>query len=63
MSFYEAGSDMRAYAKELGRLAKKMPFVHERCAEEAAPGILPKKYMIALDLDTRLRQQQGRNRQ
>lgn len=58
VSFYKAGSDMDAYAKELGRLAKNVAFVHETCAEEAAPDTLPKKYIVALDLNARLRQQQ-----
>ncbi len=49
---------MAAYTKELGRLAKKVPFIHEHCAKAAEPGTLPERYMVALDLDTRLRQQQ-----
>lgn len=53
--FYEAGSSMTAYAEELGRLAKKVPFVHERCKEAAAPGTLPERFIVALDLDARLR--------
>ena len=60
VSFYRTDSDMDAYAKELGRLAKQVAFVHEACAENAAPGTLPKKCVIALDLNTRLRQQQRR---
>ena len=56
--FYEAGSSMKEYAKWLAALAKRVPFVHERCAETAAPGTLPEKYVLALDLDSRLRQQQ-----
>lgn len=63
VSFYRTDSDMgAAYAKELGRLAKQVAFVHEACADDAEPGTLPKKYMIALDLDTRLRQQQRKGR-
>ena len=51
---------MGAYAKELGHLAKTVPFMHEACAEAAAPGTLPEKYIVALDLNSRLRQQQSR---
>jgi len=52
---------MVAYHKWLADLAKKWPFVHERCKEAAAPGTLPERFMVALDLDTRLRltQQKG----
>lgn len=60
VSFFKTGSDIKAYAKELGRLAKKVAFVHETCAENAAPGTLPEKCIIALDLATRLRHQQRR---
>lgn len=46
---------MTAYRKELERLARKVPFIHERCQEAAAPGTLPEKHIVALDLDARLR--------
>lgn len=52
---------MKEYAKWLAALTKRVPFVHKRCAETAAPGTLPEKYILALDLDTRLRQQQRRS--
>ena len=56
--FYESGTPMVAYEKELARLAKKLPFIHERCKEAAAPGTLPERFITALDLDARLRHQQ-----
>lgn len=61
--FYQAGTPMATYEKELARLAKKVPFVHERCKEAAAPGTLPEPHIVALDLDTRLRLQQRGGRQ
>ena len=59
--FYEAGSSMDTYHKWLAALAKRIAFVHERCREAAAPGTLPRAYIVALDLDARLRltQQKG----
>ena len=56
MSFYKAGSDMAAYAKELGRLAKKVPFVHEDCYDQSDPK--PRGVLIALNLGKRLKWQQ-----
>ena len=60
--FYKTSTNMAVYAKELGRLAKKVSFVHERCVETAAPGTLPERHIVALDLDTRLRLQQRKRR-
>lgn len=51
---------MGAYAKELVKLAKRVPFIHEACAEDAEPGTLPQPHVIALNLDIRLRAQQAR---
>ncbi len=59
--FYRTTSDMGAYAKELAKLAKKVPFVHEACAKAAEPDTLPERYIVALDLDARLRLQQRRS--
>lgn len=58
--FYRTTSDMKAYAKVLAKLAKKVAFVHEACAETAEPGTLPRPHIVALSLDTRLRAQQAR---
>jgi hypothetical protein len=52
---------MALYEKWLAALAKKTAFVHEACAEAAEPGTLPKKYVVAQNLDIRLRQQQRRS--
>lgn len=54
--FYRTTPDgMALYEKWLAKLAKKVPFVHGHCAETAASGTLPEKYIIALDLNARLR--------
>jgi hypothetical protein len=58
--FYRTIYDMGAYAKWLAKLNKTLPFVHEACAKAAEPSTLPEKYIVALNLDTRVRQQQGR---
>lgn len=58
--FYRTTSDMGAYAKWLGALAKRIPFVHKACADKAEPGTLSQPYIVALDLDARLRLQQVR---
>jgi hypothetical protein len=58
--FYRTTSDMEVYAKWLAKLAKKVAFVHEACAEAAEPGTLPEKYIVAQDLNARLRLQQAR---
>ncbi len=60
--FYNTDTPMPVYIKELGRLAKTVPFVHEACAEDAEPGTLPPVHMVAADLDSRLRQQQRRGK-
>ena len=60
--FYHTTSDMGDYTKWLGRLAKIVAFVHEDCAEAAEPGTLPATYMVAQDLDIRLRNQQRKGR-
>lgn len=60
--FYEAGSSMKEYANELGRMSKRIPFVHKACRDAAAPGTLSQPFMIALDLDAGLRRQQRRGR-
>ena len=61
ISFYRTTPDgMALYEKWLARLAKKMAFVHELCAETAEPGTLPEKHVVALNLDIRLRHQQRR---
>ena len=60
--FYESGTPMSVYAKELERLAKTTPFVHESCAHNAEPGTLPPVHMVAADLDSRLRQQQRKGK-
>ncbi len=53
---------MEAYAKELVRLNKTLPFIHERCVDAAAPGTLPKKYLVAQDFEARVRYQQHKRR-
>ena len=58
--FYKTTSDMAAYAKEMAKLAKKVPFIHEACARAAKPGTLPQPHMIATSLNDRLREQQRR---
>jgi len=60
--FYEAGTSMEVYAKELARLNKVLPFVHELCVGTAAPDALPKKYLVAQDFDARMRYHQQRKR-
>ena len=60
--FYESGTPMSVYAKELERLAKTVPFVHEACAEDSEHGTLPPVHMVAADLDSRLRQQQRKGK-
>ena len=53
---------MSVYAKELERLAKTVPFVHEACAEHVEAGTLPPIHMVVADLDSRLRQQQRKGK-
>ncbi len=53
---------MNAYAKVLVELSKKMPFVHEDCLEDAAPGAVKWPYMIAGNLNARMQMQQRRAR-
>lgn len=56
--FYQTTTDMKVYAKELARLARRIPFIHEACIMAAEPGTLPHSYIRALNLDVRLRHQQ-----
>lgn len=58
MHFYETTSSMKTYAKWLVKVAKKIPFVHKACLDMAKPGALSQPFIVALDLDTRLRIQQ-----
>ncbi len=58
--FYQTTSDMDAYAGVLVELSKKMPFVHQDCLEEAAPGAVTWPYMIAYNLNARMQMQQRR---
>ncbi len=51
--FYGTTSSMEAYARDLARLGKKVPFVHERCAQTAKKE-LPQPHMVVLDLEARL---------
>lgn len=61
VSFYRTTPDgMVLYEKELARLAKNTPLIHELCAEDAKPSTLPEKHIVALNLDIRLRYQQRR---
>lgn len=60
--FYETTTPMEMYAKELARLNKALPFIHEHCADTAAPDTLPKKYLVALDFDARMRYRQQHKR-
>lgn len=60
--FHRTTSDMDAYAKVLIELSKKMPFVHEDCLEEAAPGAVTWPYMIACNLNARIQMQQQGSR-
>ncbi len=60
--FYESGTSMSVYVKEIERLAKTVPFVHESCAEDTEPDTLSPVHMVAADLDSRLRQQQRRGK-
>lgn len=53
--FYRTTSSVSAYAKWLAAFSKRVPFVHERCAETAEPDTLPTPHVIALDLQRRLR--------
>jgi hypothetical protein len=54
--FYRSGTDMRVYAKELSRVAKRIRFVHEFCVGEN-PGLMP-VCIVALDLQARLHQKE-----
>ena len=58
--FYQTTSDMKAYARWLAKLAKKIPFVHKACLDKAEPGMMSQPFVIALDLDAGLRRQQRR---
>ncbi len=60
--FYKTDTPMEVYAKELVRLNKTLPFIHERCVNAAAPGTLPKKYLVAQDFDLRVRYRQHKRR-
>ena len=60
--FYRTTSDMDAYAQVLVELSKKMPFVHEDCLEDAAPGSVTRPYMIACNLNNRMQIQQRKTR-
>ena len=61
ISFYRTTLDgMALYEKELARLAKATPFVHELCVEVADPDTVPERHIVALNLDIRLRHQQRR---
>ena len=61
INFYRTTPDgMAFYERELTRLAKTAPFVHELCIEGADPDTVPEKHIVALNLDIRLRQQQRR---
>ncbi len=51
--FYETTTSMEVYARELARLGKKVPFVHELCAQRAKKP-LPQPHMVVLDLEARL---------
>lgn len=53
--FYRTISSVKGYAEWLKALSKRVPFVHERCAENAEPGTLPTSHVVALDLQARLR--------
>lgn len=48
--FYHVTWNPLAYAKELERLAKKVPFVHEGCLRK---GERSGRRLVALDLETR----------
>lgn len=51
--FYQTTTDMKAYVKELERLAKNIPFIHEACVQGAEPDTLP-RHIVALSLEARL---------
>ncbi len=59
--FYRTTSDgMALYEEWLTKFTKRVPMVHEACAEAAKPGTLPERHIVALNLDIRLRHQQRR---
>ncbi len=63
LNYYRTTADgMALYTKWLGKLAKDAAFVHEACAKGAESGTLPRHYMIALDLNARLRVLQAKGR-
>ncbi len=49
INFYKAADLGPAFAKELERWAKSIPFIHERCEAGAPPGAV-----VALHLEPRL---------
>lgn len=49
VSFYKAAGPMERYHKALAALARRIPFVHERCRDQG-----PRNALVALDLGSRL---------
>lgn len=55
VSFYKTSTPQAAYEKTLAELARKVPFIHEHCLDAAPEGTVQWPYMVALDLEPRLR--------
>jgi hypothetical protein len=55
VNFYRTAGTPEQYAEYVAGLAKKVPFVHEDCLDAAPGGMVSWPYMVALNLDKRLR--------
>jgi len=55
VNFYHTSGSPGQYAKYMADLAKRVPFIHEDCLESAPEGAVSWPYMVALNLESRLR--------